>query len=57
MQTEAALDAGTLHPFKCPIVDQDNATVACKDSNHLSDLQIRGMNFYVKGIAEKVPGK
>ncbi|MGA8651449.1 MAG: BMP family ABC transporter substrate-binding protein [Xanthobacteraceae bacterium] len=57
METEAAIKAGTLHPFKCPIVDQDNATVACNDGNHLSDLQIRSMNVYVKGIDEKVPGK
>ena len=24
---------------------------------HLSDAQIRSMNFYVKGIEDKVPGK
>jgi simple sugar transport system substrate-binding protein len=57
MEAEAAIKAGTLHPFNCPIVDQDDRTIECKDGNHLSDLQIRSMNFYVKGIDDKVPGK
>jgi basic membrane protein A and related proteins len=57
MQTEAALKAGTLHPFTCPIVDQTGRTIECKDGNHLSDAQIRSMNFYVKGMDEKIPGK
>jgi basic membrane protein A and related proteins len=63
-ETEAALKAGTLHPFTgtlhpftCPIVDQDGKTVECKEGNHLSDLQIRSMNYYVKGIDDKIPGK
>ena len=30
MKTEAAIKAGTLHPFKCPIIDQDGKTVECK---------------------------
>jgi basic membrane protein A len=57
MATEAALKARTLHPFTCPIVDQDGASVACKDGNHFSDPQIRSMNSYVKGIDDKIPGK
>jgi len=56
-QTEAAIIAGTLHPFKCPIVAQDGKTVDCKGGTHLSDEQILSMNFYVKGIDEKFPGK
>ena len=55
--TEAAIEAGTLHPFKCPVVDQDGNNVECKGGNHLGDLQIRSMNFYVKGIDDKIPGK
>jgi basic membrane protein A and related proteins len=57
MKTEAALKAGTLHPFTCPIVDQDGKSIECQDGTHFSDPQIRAMNFYVKGFGEKIPGK
>jgi len=56
-ETEAAIIAGTLHPFKCPIVAQDGKEVECKDGKNLEDAQILGMNFYVKGIDDKIPGK
>ena len=56
-ETQAAIAAGTLHPFKCPVVAQDGSTVECKGGTHLADEQILGMNFYVKGIDEKIPGK
>jgi basic membrane protein A and related proteins len=55
--TEAAIVAGTLHPFKCPIVAQDGKEVECKGGKNLDDGQILGMNFYVKGIDDKIPGK
>jgi simple sugar transport system substrate-binding protein len=55
--TEAAITAGKLQPFKCPVVAQDGTTVECKGGDHLADDQILGMNFYVKGIDDKVPGK
>jgi basic membrane protein A and related proteins len=55
--TEASIKAGTLHPFKCPIVDQDGKTVECKGGSHLDDGQILSMNFYVKGVDDKIPGK
>src|SRR6202142_242730 len=55
--TEAAIVAGKLFPFKCPIVDQDGKTVECKGGDHLDDGQVLGMNFYVKGIDDKIPGK
>src|SRR5882724_1108428 len=57
MDTEAAITAGTLHPFKCPIVAQDGSTVECKGGSHLDDGQILGMSFYVKGVDDKIPGK
>jgi basic membrane protein A and related proteins len=57
MDTEAAIIAGKLYPFKCPIVDQDGKTVECKGGDHLDDGQVLGMNFYVKGIDDKMPGK
>jgi simple sugar transport system substrate-binding protein len=54
---QAAIIAGKLHPFKCPIVGQDGTPVECKGGDHLDDGQILGMNFYVKGIDDKLPGK
>ena len=57
MDTEAAITAGTLQPFKCPVVGQDGKEVECKGGTHLDDGQVLGMNFYVKGIDEKIPGK
>jgi basic membrane protein A len=57
METEAAIVAGTLNPFKCPIKGQDGKEVECKGGDHLADGQVLGMNFYVKGIDDKVPGK
>jgi len=57
MDTEAAIADGKLHPFKCPVVAQDGKEVECKGGDHLDDGQILGMNFYVKGIDDKIPGK
>ena len=56
MDAEAAIIAGTLHPFKCPVVGQDGKPVECKGA-HLEPGQILGMNFYVKGVDDKFPGK
>jgi basic membrane protein A and related proteins len=53
--TQAAITNGTLHPFKCPVVDQDGKTVECKGGANLDDGQILGMNFYVKGVDDKLP--
>jgi basic membrane protein A len=55
--TEAAIIAGKLFPFKCPVVGQDGKDVECKGGDHLADEQVLGMNFYVKGVDDKVPGK
>lgn len=57
MDAEKAIIAGTLHPFKCPIVDQSGKTVECKGGTHLDAGQILSMNFYVKGVDDKIPGK
>jgi simple sugar transport system substrate-binding protein len=57
MDTEAAIKSHALHPFKCPITDQAGNTVPCKGGDHLADDQILGMNFYVKGVDDKIPGK
>ena len=55
--TEAAITEDRLHPFTCPLVTQEGTTVECKGGTHLADEQILGMNFYVKGIDDKIPGK
>jgi basic membrane protein A len=56
-KTEAAIKDGSLHPFKCPITAQDGKTVECKGGSRLDDGQILSMDFYVKGIDDKIPGK
>src|SRR5271165_7541492 len=55
METEAAVASDSSHPFKCPVVDQEGKSVECKGGTHLDDGQILGMNFYVKGIDDKIP--
>jgi basic membrane protein A len=55
--TEAGIIAGTIKPFKCPILGQDGKEIECKGGDHLADGQVLSMNFYVKGIDDKVPGK
>ena len=56
-KTEAAIVGGTLHPFKCPVLGQDGKAVECKGGANLDPGQILGMNFYVKGVDDKIPGK
>jgi basic membrane protein A len=57
VDTEAAITDGKLYPFKCPIMGQDGKEVECKGGDHLADGQVLGMNFYVKGIDDAIPGK
>ena len=54
-KTEAAIVAGTLHPFACPVIAQDGKTVECKGGTRLDNGQILSMNWYVKGIDDKLP--
>ncbi|MGO4705293.1 BMP family ABC transporter substrate-binding protein [Microvirga sp. 2MCAF38] len=54
-ETQAAITSGKLNPFKCPVLKQDGSQVECKGGTALSDEQVLGMNFYVKGIDDKVP--
>jgi simple sugar transport system substrate-binding protein len=53
-ETQAAITAGTLHPFTGPITKQDG-TVIGEAGKPLSDGDIHGMNWYVKGIDDKLP--
>src|SRR5215469_14627763 len=55
--TEDAITEDRLHPFTCPLLTQEGTTVECKGGTHLAEEQILGMNFYVKGIDDKIPGK
>lgn len=57
MEAEAAIRAGKLHVFKCPLTDSEGKPVECKDGDHLDEGQIRGMNWFVKGVQEKPPGQ
>jgi basic membrane protein A len=57
METEAAIRSGQLHPFKCPIMDQEGKSVECKGGDHLDDGQILSMNWYVKGVDDKALSK
>jgi len=56
-KTEAGIEDGSINAFKCPITTQDGQTVPCKGGDHLADDQILSMNFYVKGVDDKIPGK
>ena len=38
-ETEAAITAGKLHPFKCPVVGQDGKEVECKGGAHLDEAR------------------
>jgi simple sugar transport system substrate-binding protein len=57
MDTEAAITNATLQTFKCPVLGQDGKPIECKGGDHLADEQILGMNYYVKGIDDTLPGK
>jgi len=56
LATEASIKSGALNPFKGPIYKQDG-TLAVKDGEALPDGQILSMNWYIKGIDDKVPGQ
>jgi simple sugar transport system substrate-binding protein len=53
--TEEGIRTGKILPFKCPIVDQAGKQVECKGNGGLADEQILSMNFFVKGIDERLP--
>ena len=55
MDTEQAIKSGKLDPFKCPVYAQDGKEVPCNGKGALSDGQVLGMNFYVKGIDDSLP--
>ncbi|MDB5571798.1 MAG: family transporter substrate-binding protein [Hyphomicrobiales bacterium] len=54
-KTTADIASGKLNPFACPIMDQSGKPAECKGGAALSDAQILGMNWYVKGVDDKLP--
>lgn len=53
-ETEEAIATGALHPFKGPIFNQKGEQVI-GEGEALSDPQILGMNWYVRGIDDELP--
>ncbi len=54
--TQAKITSGELNPFKGPITNQKGELVV-KEGEVLADKDILSMNWYVKGIDDKVPGQ
>lgn len=54
-KTEDDIKSGKLNPFACPVYDQSGKEVECKGKGALADEQVLGMNWYVKGIDDKLP--
>ena len=53
-KTQADIESGAVHPFKGPIVKQDGTEVIPAGQN-LDDGTLLGLNWYVKGIDDKLP--
>jgi simple sugar transport system substrate-binding protein len=54
-KTTAEIASGALHPFACPVLDQDGKDRCKPGDKALADGDILSMNWYVKGIDDKVP--
>ena len=55
METEAMIVSGELHPFKGPIYDQEGEMVIAEGET-LDDGTLLGMDWYVQGVDDKLPG-
>jgi simple sugar transport system substrate-binding protein len=53
---EAEIKAGTLHPFAGPVVDQDGK-VRVPAGKNMTDEELGKMDYYVEGVASKLPRK
>jgi simple sugar transport system substrate-binding protein len=53
---EGEIKAGTLHPFAGPVVDQDGKT-RVPAGKAMTDTELGKMDFYVEGVASKLPKK
>ena len=54
-ETTKAIGAGKLDAFACPVLDQDGKDRCKPGDKNLDDGTVLGMNWYVKGIEDKVP--
>jgi simple sugar transport system substrate-binding protein len=55
-QLEAQIVAGKFHPFAGPVIDQDGK-VRVPKGQVISDHDLEKMDYYVQGVASKLPGK
>ena len=55
-QLEAQIVAGKFHPFTGPVVDQEGK-VRVPAGQVISDHDLEKMDYYVLGVASKMPGK
>ena len=55
-QLEAQIVAGKFHPFTGPVVDQEGK-VRVPAGQVISDHDLEKMDYYVQGVASKLPGK
>ena len=53
-ETQAKITSGEFHPFTGPI-DKQDGSMAIGEGEHLDDGTLLGMNWYVKGIDDKLP--
>ncbi len=53
-ETEAKIKSGAFNPFTGPVTKQDG-TEWLKDGEVAEDSVVLGMNFYVKGVDDKLP--
>ncbi len=53
-ETVDAIKSGQLHPFQGPIYDQ-NGDLRVKEGARLSDADLLGMDWYVRGVDDKLP--
>jgi basic membrane protein A and related proteins len=51
---EGKLKTGSLHPFTGPLNDQDGKEILAKGKT-MSDADLNKMNYYVQGVASKLP--
>ena len=50
----AKIKSGEFHPFTGPITKQDGTTVG-EAGKPLPDGELLGMNYYIKGVDDKLP--
>jgi basic membrane protein A len=56
LKLEAQIKAGKFHPFAGPVVDQDGTT-RVPAGQDMKDEELQKMDFYVQGVASKMPSK